>query len=208
MNWTELRSGARATATMPAGPVQFWWRDDDAWRGAAGPEAAPRSLKEERHALLPSPSSRKPPSRSSSGCCMTASRCCSTAPIIAIAPRRARRKPNIPRPSRPRPRWRESPTGSARLRTLASKRFFPVLAPPWNRIRQDLLTKLPAIGIRGVSGYGARAEPRAGAGPAPGQHACRYRGVAAATSALSAKPKLLAPLALTRAFPMKNPSAG
>jgi len=54
--------------------------------------------------------------------------------------------------------------GLARLRTFAGKRFFPVLAPPWNRVRKDLLKKLPAIGICGVSGYG----PRAGADPAPG----------------------------------------
>lgn len=54
--------------------------------------------------------------------------------------------------------------GFGRLRTFAGKRFFPVLAPPWNRVRKDLLTKLPAIGIRGVSGYGARTS----AEPAPG----------------------------------------
>ena len=41
---------------------------------------------------------------------------------------------------------------------------FPVLAPPWNRVRKDLLEKLPAIGIRGMSMYG----PRASAEPAPG----------------------------------------
>jgi hypothetical protein len=51
-----------------------------------------------------------------------------------------------------------------RLRELAGGRFFPVLAPPWNRVRKDLLEKLPAIGIRGLSMYGARAS----AEPAPG----------------------------------------
>jgi hypothetical protein len=54
--------------------------------------------------------------------------------------------------------------GFGRLRAFAGKRFFPVLAPPWNRVRKDLLKKLPAIGIRGVSAYGARAS----AEPAPG----------------------------------------
>jgi hypothetical protein len=54
--------------------------------------------------------------------------------------------------------------GLGTLRTLAGKRFLPVLAPPWNRVRKDLLTQLPAIGIRGLSGYGARAS----AEPAPG----------------------------------------
>lgn len=54
--------------------------------------------------------------------------------------------------------------GAGTLRTLAGKRFMPVLAPPWNRLRLDLLEQLPAIGIRGLSGYGARPS----AEPAPG----------------------------------------
>ena len=53
--------------------------------------------------------------------------------------------------------------GFRRLRELAGGRFFPVLAPPWNRVRKDLLKKLPAIGLRGLSTYGARAS----AEPAP-----------------------------------------
>jgi hypothetical protein len=54
--------------------------------------------------------------------------------------------------------------GLARLRALAGARLCPVLAPPWNRVRKDLLDELPAIGIRGLSMYG----PRASAAPAPG----------------------------------------
>jgi len=42
--------------------------------------------------------------------------------------------------------------------------FIPVLAPPWNRVRKDLLDKLPGIGIRGISAYGAQARRE----PAPG----------------------------------------
>ena len=53
--------------------------------------------------------------------------------------------------------------GLGRLRAFAGARFVPVLAPPWNRLRKDLLKRLPAIGIRGVSAYGARAS----AEPAP-----------------------------------------
>lgn len=51
--------------------------------------------------------------------------------------------------------------GFGRLRTFAGARFVPVLAPPWNRVRKDLLKKLPAIGLSGLSTYGARsrAEP-------------------------------------------------
>ena len=54
--------------------------------------------------------------------------------------------------------------GLGRLRSFAGKNFLPVLAPPWNRLREDLITKLPAIGVRGISAYG----PRASAEPAPG----------------------------------------
>jgi hypothetical protein len=54
--------------------------------------------------------------------------------------------------------------GFHRLQGMAGHRFLPVLAPPWNRMREDLLGKLTTIGIRGISGYGARAS----AEPAPG----------------------------------------
>ena len=54
--------------------------------------------------------------------------------------------------------------GFGSLRALAGSKFFPVLAPPWNRLRRDLLEKLPATGIRGISAYGERSS----AWPAPG----------------------------------------
>lgn len=52
--------------------------------------------------------------------------------------------------------------GLGRLRVFAGAKLVPALAPPWNRVRPDLLKKLPAIGIRGISTYGPResAEPR------------------------------------------------
>ena len=53
--------------------------------------------------------------------------------------------------------------GLGTLQKLAGRKLFPVLAPPWNRVRKDLLKKLPAIGVRGISGYGARPS----ADPAP-----------------------------------------
>jgi hypothetical protein len=55
-------------------------------------------------------------------------------------------------------------TGRERLQALAGARALPVLAPPWNRFREDLLGELPGIGLRGLSGYGARGA----AAPAPG----------------------------------------
>ena len=52
----------------------------------------------------------------------------------------------------------------SRLQQLAGERAAPVLAPPWNRFRQDLLTDLPSIGLLGLSCYGARREAEAAAG--------------------------------------------
>jgi len=45
--------------------------------------------------------------------------------------------------------------GKERLKALAGAQALPVLAPPWNRIRADLLAELPAIGLQGLSAYGA-----------------------------------------------------
>jgi hypothetical protein len=53
--------------------------------------------------------------------------------------------------------------GLGTLQKLAGRKLFPVLAPPWNRVRKDLLKKLPAIGVRGISAYGVRPS----ADPAP-----------------------------------------
>lgn len=44
-----------------------------------------------------------------------------------------------------------------RLAALAGARFIPVLAPPWNRFRDELIARLPRAGIHGLSRYGARA---------------------------------------------------
>lgn len=49
-----------------------------------------------------------------------------------------------------------------RLARLAGERFLPVLVPPWNRIRESLVSRLPEAGLRALSRYGARlAEKRA-----------------------------------------------
>ena len=74
---------------------------------------------------------------------------------------------------------RESRPGWPSCAQSAARNSFPVLAPPWNRMRQDLLDKLPGIGIRGISAYGPQQSARAGTGLAPGEHARRCGGVAA-----------------------------
>lgn len=50
------------------------------------------------------------------------------------------------------------------LRRQAGERFVPVLAPPWNRLRRELVSGLAKAGYAGLSQYGARekAEPVAG----------------------------------------------
>jgi peptidoglycan/xylan/chitin deacetylase (PgdA/CDA1 family) len=49
----------------------------------------------------------------------------------------------------------------ARLAGLAGERFLPVLAPPWNRLRESLVGRLREAGILGLSRYGARGAQRA-----------------------------------------------
>jgi hypothetical protein len=46
--------------------------------------------------------------------------------------------------------------GREQLAKLAGPRALAVLAPPWNRLRQSLIERLPQAGLRGLSGYGAR----------------------------------------------------
>lgn len=46
-----------------------------------------------------------------------------------------------------------------RLAALAGSAFLPVLAPPWNRFPRALVPRLPEAGLRGLSGFGPRAEP-------------------------------------------------
>jgi hypothetical protein len=46
--------------------------------------------------------------------------------------------------------------GRERLARLAGNLFLPVLVPPWNRLPDALLPRLPASGFIGLSRYGAR----------------------------------------------------
>lgn len=48
-----------------------------------------------------------------------------------------------------------------RLSRLAPGRFVAALVPPWNRLKQGLVARLPAAGLRGLSRYGARARSAA-----------------------------------------------
>jgi hypothetical protein len=60
-------------------------------------------------------------------------------------------------PHRPQARiLEELALGSARLRTAFGQRFLPVLVPPWTRIDQDLVARLPGVGLAALSMEGAR----------------------------------------------------
>ena len=58
----------------------------------------------------------------------------------------------------------ELAAGWERLKALFGARALPVLAPPWNRIADALLPRLPALGFAALSTYG----PRRSGQPAPG----------------------------------------
>jgi hypothetical protein len=158
MNWREFEAEVARRA-----PLRFWWRDDDAGPAlpelkrlvdlsrtsgvplavAVVPQAAERGLFEllhERTSVLQHGTDHR--NRAAAGEKKTEYP--AAEPIEAALARIA--------------------DGFGRLRSFAGGKFFPVLAPPWNRLRGDLLAKLPALGIRGISAYGERAS----AEPAPG----------------------------------------
>jgi hypothetical protein len=162
LNWEKFR--LELARRRDAGrPAQFWWRDDDA--GTVRPEVnrllelssshgipvslavVPEAAEPELFALLHEGASvlqHGTDHRNRAAAGEKKTEYPAAEPVEAAAARVS--------------------DGLGRLRALAGERFLPVLAPPWNRLRKDLLGKLPAIGIRGVSMYG----PRAAAEPAPG----------------------------------------
>lgn len=162
LNWQklELELARRRDAGRPA---RFWWRDDDAGavlpglkkllslsKASAVPVAlavVPGAAEPELFALLHEGASvlqHGTDHRNRAAAGEKKTEYPAAEPLEAAAARVAQ--------------------GFGRLRALAGARFLPVFAPPWNRLRRDLLGKLTAIGIRGVSLYG----PRAAAEPAPG----------------------------------------
>ena len=68
-------------------------------------------------------------------------------------------------PERPlRLRLDELEEGRDRLKAMFGARVLPLLVPPWNRIGEDLVALLPALGFRALSTY----KPRRAALAAPG----------------------------------------
>ena len=136
-------------------PVEFWWRDDDAARpneaverlfALAGRSGVPLAL-----AVIPAQAD--------------------PALFAALPPQADVLQHGTDHANRAAPgeKKTEYPTGEAvesalqrlvdgrrRLSRLAGARLLDVLAPPWNRIRPEIVAGLETCGIRGLSRYGAR----------------------------------------------------
>jgi len=162
MSWSEFED-ALARRRDAGRPAQFWWRDDDA--GEVLPEIK-KLLQLSKSAAVPVALAVVPEAAESELFRLLHDR---VTVLQHGTDHRNRagageKKTEYPVDEPIEAALARVSDGFGRLRTFAGKRFFPVLAPPWNRVRKDLLKKLPAIGIRGLSGYGARASVE----PAPG----------------------------------------
>ena len=73
------------------------------------------------------------------------------------------------------------------LETLFGARLEKVLVPPWNRIDEALLPRLPAVGFSGLSTYGPR--PGSEAAPAWLGRVCQWTGAASSGGALRSSPR-------------------
>ena len=157
MNWGELE------AQLARRPVPFWWRDDDAMEVSAPLERL-LTLSARKNiplALAVVPAGAQP------GLFQL------LPPQVSVlqhgTDHRNRAGPGEKKTEYPQSEPIDAALervseGFKRLRAAAGEKLVPVLAPPWNRIRKDLLRGLGQIGLRGMSTYGARSN----AEPVPG----------------------------------------
>ena len=162
MTWSELQA-ALDERNHAGRPVQFWWRDDDA--SALSP-ALERALGlSKKHAiplaLAVIPQEATPQLFGALHERVTVLQHGTDHRNRAAAGEKKTEYPDAESVESALARIAE---GMAKLRSRAGQGFMPVLAPPWNRIRKDLVHKLPALGIRGISAYGPQksGEPAAG----------------------------------------------
>ena len=136
--------------------ADFWWRDDD----AAGPSAALDQLLSlagpSPLALAVIPASLAPG---------LAERLEGAGAPVAVLQHGYAHKDNRRGPgkkieltaTRPAAELEgELRAGRARLEAQLGARFLPVMVPPWNRIDVEVTARLPVLGYRAVSTYGAR----------------------------------------------------
>lgn len=154
MNWREFEDEL-ARRRAAGRPVSFWWRDDDA--GAVVPEV--KQLIHLSHNLeIPLAMAIVPEAAEPELFKLLHERVTVLQHGTDHRNRAAagEKKTEYPALEPIEAALARVSDGLGRLRAFAGAQLFPVLAPPWNRIRKDLLSKLPAIGIRGVSVYGER----------------------------------------------------
>ncbi|HEX7055085.1 MAG TPA: hypothetical protein VF211_14265 [Burkholderiales bacterium] len=131
----------------------LWWRDDDA--AAASPVLA-RLLELARQCGVPLALAAVPEAAQAEA--LAPARCV----IMHGCDHRNRaaageKKTEFPATESDEAALERLARARARLAGLAGARFLPVLAPPWNRLREALVPRLPGAGIVGLSRYGARA---------------------------------------------------
>jgi hypothetical protein len=160
MIWQEFRA-ALEERHAAGRPVQFWWRDDDASApspaleravGLSGKYGIPLAL-----AVIPQDAT--PQVFQSLHERITVLQHGTDHRNRAAA---GEKKTEYPGAESAESALARISQGTQKLSEVPS--FIPVLAPPWNRMRPDLLDKLPGIGIRGISAYG----PQKSREPAPG----------------------------------------
>jgi len=135
----------------------LWWRDDDANAPSAalerllalGVERAPVAL-----AVVPEPAS------------VDLARRLATAPFARVLQHGWAHRNHRPPGERSAEYAADRPLatmtaelaqGRDRLAELFGARFLPVLVPPWNRVDDAVVAALPALGLRALSTFGARA---------------------------------------------------
>jgi hypothetical protein len=152
MTWRELHA-ALDERTHAGRPVQFWWRDDDASAPSPALERAVGLAK--KHAiplaLAVIPQEATPQLFQGLHERVTVLQHGTDHRNRAAAGEKKTEYPDTEPVEVALARIAE---GMAKLRSRAGRDFIPVLAPPWNRIRKDLVDKLPSLGIRGISAYG------------------------------------------------------
>ena len=159
MSWADLQAELRRRRDAGR-PVEFWWRDDDA--GPVTPELKRLlQLSNTPLALAVIPEAAAPELfnllRDSVGVLQHG-----TDHRNRAAP--GEKKTEYPAAEPADVALERIAAGGEKLRRLGASKVLPVLVPPWNRLRKDLLPRLAAAGIRGLSQYGSRS----GAQPAPG----------------------------------------
>ena len=160
MTWRELHA-ALHERNHAGRPVQFWWRDDDASAPSPALERAVGLSKKYAVplALAVIPQEATPELFHGLHKRVTVLQHGTDHRNRAAA---GEKKTEYPAAEPAEDALNRISSGMASLRGVSG--FMPVLAPPWNRMRADLLDKLPGLGIRGISAYG----PQKSREPAPG----------------------------------------